>query len=209
MAMAQEVLKRRTEAGVELLEFCPTRAMKLYALTAHCDRSLPRYPTPEQVCAAAGLSESTYKGFLQFEPYWSEWLEERRIELGGRSLKTALEAVGVERALDGDVAFWKPLAIREGVISADKLEIGASLPADLGAYKEMKPDDLLALENSVLAALRGEGEANPGEIAMVESAEGWRPESDPGGAAQVPGSLLLDDELGADGESSLRKLESF
>lgn len=207
--MAAEVLQKRVSAGVEYMVFVPTSQMRLYAMTAYCDRSLPKHATPEQICTAAGLPFSAFERFQKYEPWFSEWLEERRIELGGKSLKTALEAVGTEQALRGEFQFWKPLAIREGVISPDKLEIGASLPADLGAYKEMKFDDLRALENTVLASLRGEGETNPGEIALAQGPQGWERAGDPGRNSEVPRSVVLARELGADRERALSELESF
>lgn len=206
--MAVEVLQKRIENGVELMVFVPTSQMRLYAMTAFCDRGA-RGRSPEAICDAAGLPHSAYDRFLKYEPWFTEWLEDRRIELGGKSLKTALEAVGTEQALKGEFQFWKPLAIREGVISPDKLEIGASIPSDLGAYKEMSPNDLRALESSVLASLRGEGEAHPGEITLAEGPQGWERQGDPGGAPEVPEPVVLAGQLGSHGERALSELESF
>lgn len=204
--MAHQVLEKYEKAGVELVRFNPTPAMQLFAMMYFCDRTLTKR-TPETVCEAAGIALSTYKRFLDYEPHFSEWLEDRRMVLGGRSRKALLETVGMEQALKGEFNFWKAMAIKEGVIDPDKLEIGATMPTNLNAYKEMTPDDLKALENTVLAELRGEGV--PGEIALIEGPSGWEPEGSSPGAAEVPGPVVLADELGTDGERALAQLESF
>lgn len=198
-----QVLKKN---GVEITQFNPTPAMRLYALSAICDPEFANLE-PEVVCKAIGLTKNSYKSFLQYEPYFSEWIEEVRLALGGKNKKRLLEMVGMERALAGEFNFWKPLAIREGVINPDTLNVGAAIPANLGALKGMNEQQLSELENSVMATLRSSGE--PGEIAMVEGASGWEPEGDSGGAPEVPRSVVLDDELGSDGERALGELERF
>ncbi len=204
--MSGTVLQRKTIAGVDLMVFNPTTQMQLFALTYLCD---PEYKgkTPETICEAVGIARNSFDRFLKYEPYFSEWLEKRRLELGGRSRKVALETVGMERALAGEFNFWKAMAIKEGVIDPDKLDIGASLPANLGALKEMNVNDLKALENSVMASLRGENHA--GEIAMVEGPQGWEREGDSGGNPEVPESVVLAPKLGADRERALAGLEPF
>lgn len=204
--MAQQVLVKRESAGVEVFDFHPTPQMQLYAMMLFCDRTLSKR-TPEAVCEAAGIPTSAYRRFLDYEPHFSEWLEDRRLILGGRSRKAVLEAVGMEQALKGEFNFWKAMAIKEGVIDPDRLDVGAAIPANLGAFKEMTPDELKTLENTVLADLRGEGV--PGEIALVEGPSGWEPEGNPGGAPEVSGPVVLADELGSDGERALSELESF
>lgn len=191
---------------MDVVEFCPTTQMQLFAMTYLCDPEF-KGKQPETICEAIGLPTKCYGGFLRYEPYFSEWLERRRLELGGRSRKVALQAVGMERALSGEFNFWKAMAIKEGVIDPDKLEIGALIPADLGALRGMNGSDLKALENSAMAALRGEDK--PGEIAMVEGPAGWEREGDSDGAAEVPGSVVLADELGTDGERALHQLLTF
>jgi hypothetical protein len=204
--MPIKVLQRRVLAGVEHMVFTPTPQMQLFAMSLFCDHALSRRP-PEEICEAIGLSKKSYDGFLRYEPWFSEWLEKRRMELGGKNKRSVLEAIGMEQALKGEFQFWKPLAIREGVISHDKIEIGATLPASLEAYKEMNVDDLKALENSVMAGLRGD--AHAGEIVMAQGPEGWERASDSCGASEVQGPVVLDDELGTDGELALRGIESF
>lgn len=205
MAVAQ-LQKTMAPGGVEVVRFFPGPQMQLFAMLLYCDKEL-RVRTPEAILEAAGLPRGAYDKFLEYEPYFSEWLEERRLALGGKKLKAALEMVGTEQALRGEFNFWKPLAIREGVIGPDKLEIGASLPANLGAYREMKPDDLKALENSVLADLRAD--ADTGTINLAQGPQGWERKSDPSGAAEVSESVVLAPELGGDRERTLRELESF
>lgn len=200
------VLQKRTMAGVEFMEFTPTAKMQLFALSYLCDIEF-KGKEPEYVCRAIGLSDAIYREFTRYEPYFSEWLEKRRLALGGRSRKAALEAVGIERALAGEFNFWKAMAIKEGVIDPDKLEIGAAIPADLGALRKMSDHDLKALENSVMASLRGEGE--PGEIALVEGPSGWEREGDSGGTAEVQGPLVSAPELGPDRECALAGLDAF
>lgn len=192
--------------GVEITQFTPTPGMRLFALSAICDPDCKNLE-PEAICKAIGLSKNSYKTFLTYEPWFSEWVDEVRLALGGKSKKALLEMVGMERALAGEFNFWKPLAIREGVITPDQLNLGAAVPSNLGAMKDMSDEQLSALENTVMATLRSSGD--PNEIAMVEGAGGWEPEGDSGGAAEVPRPVVLDDELGADGERSLGELERF
>lgn len=189
-----------------MTEFRPTPGMRLFALSAICDPEC-RNLSPEDICRSVGLSKGSYKTFMSYEPWFSEWLEQVRLALGGKNKKAMLEMVGMERALAGEFNFWKPLAIREGVINPDQLNLGAAVPSNLGAMKDMSNEQLSALENTVMATLRSSGD--PNEIAMVEGAGGWEPEGDSGGTAEVQGPVVLDDELGADGERSLGELERF
>lgn len=204
--MSHQFLVTKEVSGVELVEFNPNSAMMLFSMYAFCDKGLAG-KRPEVICEAIGIPVNSYNNFQKYNPYFEEWLEKRRLELGGKSKRAALEAVGMERALAGEFNFWKALSIREGVIDPDKLEIGANLPANLGAFKGMSNDELNALENSTMASLRGEGVS--GEIAMVEGPLGWEREGDSGGTTQVPRSLALHDEVGPNGKSSLSELESF
>lgn len=192
--------------GISVTEFNPTPQMRLFALSAFCDPALSG-KEPEFICASIGLSKSAWRRFMEFEPHFSEWLEDMRLTLGGKSKKRLLEMVGMERALAGEFNFWKPLAVREGVINPDQLNVGLNIPANLGALKDMNDEQLAGLENSVMAALRSE--TQPGEIAMVEGPGGWEPESNPGGAAEMQGSVPPTDELDPNREHSLRELEHF
>ena len=169
--------EKRIIGDTEVMIFHPDIKMRLFAVSLFCDKEIVTSST-KAVCLAAGLAESAYDKFCEKDPWFSEWLEERRIQLGGKNKKAALEAVGLEKALGGDFQFWKPLAIREGVIQRDVLEIGLNIPSSLPALKELDDNAIAALENSVMASLRGEAE--PGEIAMVEGPKGWERESDPG-----------------------------
>lgn len=163
---------------LEIMIFKPDQKMKLFAMTLYCDKTVSS-GNPAAVCEAAGIPLNSYERFCdQFGEYFQEWLEERRLAFGGRNKKAALEAVGLEKALAGDFQFWKPLAIREGVIQKDSVEVGISIPSSLSAMGELGESDIAALENSVMASLRGE--AHTGEIAMVEGPQGWERQSDPG-----------------------------
>lgn len=163
---------------LEVMKFNPDQRMKLFAMTLYCDKTISS-GSVTAVCEAAGIPPNSYDRFCeQFGEYFQEWLEDRRLALGGRNKRAALEAVGLEKALAGDFQFWKPLAIREGVIQKDSVEIGISIPSSLNALGELNDSDIAALENTVMASLRGENHA--GEIAMVEGPKGWERESDPG-----------------------------
>ena len=202
-----EVLKIKRVHGVELVEFVPSPSMRIYALSAFCDPKLIG-KKPDVICRAIGLGANSYKSFLQYEPHFSEWLEETRAMLGGKNKRALLEYVGMEKAAGGDFAFWKAMAIKHGVIETDKLTIGVDIPSNLSALGEMDESKLLAYENTILATLRGEAE--PGKIDDAEGDPGWEPEGDPTGAAEVPPeSVVLADKLGADGECPLQGLDAF
>lgn len=193
--------------GVPVTEFVPTPKMRAFALSAYCDPDF-RDMEPEAVCEKIGIGKGAYKTFLAYNPYFEEWCEEIKAMLGPKNKKLLLESVGMERALRGDFQFWKPLAIREGVISPDRIDHGVAIPSNLGALRSMSDDQLNATENSIMAALRGGGDTGP--VDLVEGPNGWERESDPGGAApQREGSLVLAAELGADGEHALHELDAL
>lgn len=175
---AHKYFEKYMLGDVEMMRFIPDQKMKLFAMTLYCDKEVVA-SNPAAVCEAAGIPRDSYERFCsQFGEYFEEWLEDRRLALGGRNKKAALEAVGIEKALAGDFQFWKPLAIREGVIQKDSMDLGISIPSNLGTLKELGADDLKALENSIMATLRGESQ--PSEIVMAEGPEGWQRQSDPG-----------------------------
>lgn len=195
--------------GVEVLKFNATPAMKTFAAAAFCDPALSGKDAAT-ICRSAGISDAMYKRFLSYEPHFSEWLESERMRLGGKNKRAMLEAVGMKLALDGDFQFWKPLAMREGVISPDRLDIGAALPANLNSFKDMNEQQLLALQDSLMATLRSDADA--GEISLAEGPQGWERQGDSGGASEVPeGQVVLADELGVNGESAqhLGELDDF
>ena len=205
--MELQCLTTKKVNGQEVVSFIPIPSMRLFALSLFCDPATKNMD-PEDVCEHAGLPKNSYKKFLKFEPYFGEWLEEFRLAMGGRSRKQLLESVGMERALAGEFNFWKPLAIREGVISEDKLLLGASLPANLGNFTGMSDEQLAATENSIMDSLRGKAES--GAIDLFEGPDGWKPEGNPPGAAEVREErVVLVDKLGADGELGVDLDESF
>ncbi len=205
--MEIKCLEVRKINGVEVTQFKPTPGMRLFALSAICD-PLCSGKDPEEICKSIGLGKTSYSNFLKFEPYFSEWLDEVRLALGGKSKKHLLEMVGFERALAGEFNFWKPLAIREGVISEDKLNVGLSLPANLGAFKGMTDEQFDATENSIMDSLRGQ--ANAGEITLLESDSGWKQEGDSFGVDEVlQKSVVLADDVGIDGKCRLEEIERF
>jgi hypothetical protein len=199
-------LVTRKVNGVEVTQFNPTPSMRLFALSALCD---PLYigKDPEVICPAIGLGKSSWKRFQEFNPYFEEWLEEMRLAIGGKNKRNLLEMVGIERALAGEFNFWKAMAIKHGTIAPDQLNVGAVIPSNLGAMKDLDDKQLGSLENSIMATLRSE--SVPGEIAMAEGPDGWQPEGHSGGAAEVPGSVVLADDLGDDRECALGQLERF
>lgn len=201
-----DVLQVRTVHGVEVVEFKPTPQMRLFAMALFCDPSLSG-KEPEAICDSIGISHHAFKTFKSYEPHYSEWMEDFRLSLGGKNKRSALEAVGMQRALAGEFNFWKPLALREGVIEPDRLEMGISIPANLGAYRGMDDNKLKALENSVMESLRADD--NSGTVDFSQSPDGWERESDSGGTSEVPLPVVLAPELGVDGESPLDGLESF
>lgn len=175
--MAHKYFEKKKIGDTEYMEFYPCQKMRLFAMTLYCDKEVSG--NPEAVCIAAGIPINSYDKFCEIGGEWFlEWLDKRRFELGGKNKRAALEAVGMEKALAGDHQFWKPLAIREGVIQRDSVEIGINIPSSLPALKEMTDGEIAALENSVMASLRGETE--PREIVMAEGPQGWERESDPG-----------------------------
>lgn len=192
--MSKEVLEVRTVNGVEVTKFHATPAMRLFALSSFFDPEL-RGKSPDKICKAIGISNARYREWLGYEPWFSEWLEELRASLGGANRRAALEFVGMQQAMNGEFNFWKAMALKEGVISPDRLDVGAAIPANLGAMKDASQSDLDALQNSILAGLRSQGE--PGEVALVEGPDGWERESDQSGTAEVPGSVVSVDELGS------------
>lgn len=175
---AHKYFEKYMLGDLEVMKFYPDQRMKLFAMTLYCDKSVSS-GNPAAVCLAAGIPANSYERFCdQFGEFFEEWLEDRRLQLGGKNKKAALEAVGLEQALAGDFQFWKPLAIREGVIDADRMEVGFNIPSSLPALKELNVSELKSLENTIMAGLRGESE--PGEIVMAEGPSGWERESDPG-----------------------------
>lgn len=202
-----EILKQEIVSGVPVVRFTPNAAMKVFAMTAYCDPEMAG-KSPEEICRQAGVPLATYKRFLSYEPYWSEWLEERRIQLGGKNKRAMLEAIGMERAMEGDFQFWKPLAQREGVISNDRLDIGAVLPASLGSFNNFTEEQLTGIRDSLLSGLRSV--EDQGSIAMVEGPSGWQPEGSAAGAPAVPEEpVALAAGVGADGKRGLEELDAF
>lgn len=205
--MEMRQLRVKKVNGVEYTEFTPDPKMRLFALSYFCDKEF-RGKDPVEICELIGIGKNAYKKFLSYDPYFSEWLEQQRLLLGGRSRKHMLEMVGMEKALEGEFNFWKAMSIKEGVISADTLNIGAALPSNLGHFKDMSDEQLLAAENTILANLRGQTE--PATIDLSEGPGGWEPESDPPGTSPLcEGSLVLASELGPDGECPIQIDESF
>jgi hypothetical protein len=192
--------------GQDVVQFVPTPRMRLFALSLFCDPAMAG-KEPEQICSAIGLGKSSWKRFQEFNPYFEEWLEDMRLALGGKNKRSLLELVGMEKALAGEFNFWKAMAVKHGTIAPDQLNVGVAIPANLGAMKDMNDDQLAGLENSVMAALRSE--SKPGEIDMVEGVDGWQPEGDSGGTAEVQGSVVLHNELAPDRECAYRELELF
>ena len=201
-----EVLVERIVAGVPVVTFEPTPQMRLFVMTALCDKSF-QGKTPEEICVGIGIGKKSYEKFQSFDPWFSEWVEDQRIKVGGKNKRAALEFVGMQMALAGEFNFWKPLALREGVISPDRLEIGVNIPSSLPALRELNVDQLTTLENSILAELRAE--ADSGTITLAEGPDGWQREGDPGRADEVQGSVVLHPKLGTDGERALDGLDSF
>lgn len=202
-----EVLETREVAGVTVVKFNPTPPMKAFAISAFLDPSVSG-KSPEEICRAAGVSAALYKKFLSFEPQFSEWLEDFRISIGGKNRRAALEAVGYQEALKGDFAFWKVLAVKEGIISHDRLDIGAAIPANLGAFNNFSEDQLSDLRDSLLSGLRSVEDA--GTINLAEGPGGWQPEGDSTGVIEVPeGQMALDEGMGLDGKCGLHEIESF
>lgn len=175
--MAHQFITTKEVAGVPVTVFNPNAAMMIFSMYAFCDKDLSG-KSPEKICEAIGIARNSYDQFQKYNPFFEEWLESRRLALGGKSKKAALEAIGMEQALKGEFNFWKAMALKEGVIAPDKMEIGISIPSNLPALKELDDEHIAALENSIMATLRGESES--GEIAMVEGPEGWEREGDPG-----------------------------
>lgn len=205
--MELQCLQTKKVNGQEVVSFVPLPSMRLFALSMFCDPDM-RGKEPEEICQAIRLPKNSYRNFLKYEPYFSEWLDEFRLAMGGRSRKALLESVGMERALAGEFNFWKPLAIREGVISEDKLLLGASLPSNLGSFTEMSDEQLSATENSIMDSLRGKPDS--GTIDLFESDSGWQPKGDSPGADPVrEGPLVLVDKLGDDGKLGVDLDESF
>lgn len=204
--MAHEYLIEKNVGGVKFTKFNPSPKMRLFALSIFCDPNLKGL-SPHSVCESLGIGKGAYETFEKWNPWFEEWLEEIRITLGGKNKKALLESIGMERALAGDFQFWKPLAIREGVIDADRLSVGVEIPSSLKDMEKIDGDKLKGLENSLLAELRGE--SNPRPIDLVEGPEGWEHQGSTDGAPQVQGSLVLDPELGTDRERALSELESF
>ena len=181
--------------------------MRLFALSLFCDKNM-KGKEPEEIGEAIGIGAKAYKQFLKWDPYFSEWLEESRLALGGKSRKQMLDMVGMEKAMSGEFNFWKAMAIKEGVIAADTINVGLNIPSNLDNFKDMTDEQLAGAENSIMAALRGQ--ADPGTIDLFEGADGWEREGDTPGADPVPASpVVLADELGADGEHAIPGLEPF
>ncbi len=181
--------------------------MRVFALSAFCD---PQFigKDPDEICLGIGLGKHSYKNFCQFNPHFDEWLESTRAMLGGKNKKALLEYVGMEKALEGDFSFWKLMAQREGVISADTLNIGVNIPSSLGEFEGMDDDKLKALENTIMATLRGAPVNGP--LTLSEGPDGWQRQSDPPRTPPLPeGPVVLADELGTDGERPLYDLDTF
>jgi len=205
--VAIEILVQEIVAGVPVVRFNASPAMKVFAMTAFCDPEMSG-KTPEEICRHAGISPSLYRKFLSYEPHFSEWLEDRRIALGGKNKKAMLEAIGMEKAMAGEFNFWKPLAQREGVISNDRLDIGDALPANLGSFENFSDEQLQGIRDSLLSGLRAVEDS--GTIDLVEGAEGWQSKGDPTGTHPLPEEpVALATGMGADGERGEPGLESF
>lgn len=205
--LGMEVLRSKTVAGITVIEFIPTPKMRLFAYAISCDQNFIG-KDPEDVCAGVGIGRSAYKGFLKYDPHFTEWLEEVRTMFGGKNKRAMLEFVGMEKALRGDFQFWKPFAIKEGVINPDQLNHGTVLPANLGSLKDVSDDDLAKVRDSLLGSLRAVEDQRP--IDMVEGDSGWEQASDLPGAPKVPeGPVALPPGVGSDRERALQELESF
>jgi hypothetical protein len=196
-----EILQVRYLNGVKTISLSPTLKMRLFAISYYCDPEM-KGMDPEEVLTRIGLPKSLItKWQKEFDPYFTEWMDDQRaIFTSGKAAKM-LEAVGMERALSGDFQFWKPMSIKHKVIEQD----GATLtviPANLGAFNEWTPEQLNNHRDSLLSGLRGL--ENQGRADLAPSPPGGKPEGDPRRTIEVPArSVVLDEGVGSDGERPL------
>lgn len=183
--------------------FEPTPSMKLLAYAMFADPRT-RKMSFNKILEEVGITEKGFKNWRKnFSPFFDDWLEEMRVLLKGNKdqKKNILEFVGMERALSGDPAFWKPLAIREGVISNDEVNVNL-IPANLGKYSELSEAEIDRHRNSLLANLRSV--EDEGVITLATgTTEGEQGSDSSGTPEMLEEPLALPESLGDDGERTL------
>lgn len=170
--------------GKSFVKFVPDAKMFGFAAA----RALPENLTKKDkaVCESINLPYGTLERWrAESNPYFDEWVENYLlINSGGtRLLKKMLEDVGIKKAMEGDFAFWKAMAIKHGVIAADSANLNV-IPVNLQNYDQWTPEQLEAQRNTLLSSLIPMAEGVGPEVAATPETGG--PESDPARTPPLP-----------------------
>lgn len=196
----REILVKRKVNGVDIIELAPTPKMRAFAIAWLADPT-NHDKDPEEVLKSLGFSQKLFREWLQFDPYFSEWLDDVRLMFTPKSVGKMLEMVGMEKALKGDFSFWKPFALKHKVIDPDNASL-TIIPANLGAFNEWDEQRVLDHKNSLLDALRGVQEQGGIDVASADL--GGKSEGDPHRTITLPKeSVAVSDALGTDREREL------
>lgn len=181
--------------GVEVINYHPTPSMLLFA---HA-RANPRYArtSNEALLDALGMKKDQLERWRRLlDPHFSEWLDQTVAKISPANLKIALEAVGIEKALAGEFVFWKPLAIREKVISPDQTNVSV-IPSNLSGYDNLNESNIDGVRNALLQEARS---LEDGRISPMAQDAGKGPESESNSSRTdevSEESVVLDSRLGS------------
>lgn len=167
-------LESRMINGKTEISFNPNPQMYAFAMA----RGVPGHAhlDDKQVMDKIGMNGNTVVGWRRdYNPHFDEWLEGYLMtHTNAKMLKAMLESVGVQKALAGEFNFWKPLALREGVIKPDSVNLNV-IPIDLGKLGDMSDSELEDARKTVMASLlpvRDEGGTGVADSPQEEGPKG-------------------------------------
>jgi len=185
------------------LTFKPSTRMQLFAAYWFCH---PQYKSfsSDELCKELGYQKGTFEAWChKYDPDFTEWIEEQRAMFRGRenAKKAMLEFVGMQKAVEGEFNFWKPMAIREKVIDPDQLNHNIK-PISLEQFNDFTQEQVDKHANSLLESLCSlEGQEEP---IVVESNIGGEQGSDQGGTPEMQElPMALPESMGQDRERTL------
>lgn len=188
-----------SQDGKERVSFVPTTKMRSFAIALFAEPDL-RGKTPEDVLRYLGFSPKLWKTWQGYNPYFEEWLEEVEVQYSPKHIAREIEAVGLEKALEGDFQFWKLFALKHKIIQPDNATL-TIIPANLGNFSEWSEADVEKHRSNLMETIRGIPDQGRDDLAPEDSREGS--ESNPRGTSTLPEEPVeIPSTLGSDGEQS-------
>lgn len=170
-----EYLKEEWNRTGEVLrtDFFPSSDMYRFAISRASLKN--NHLSDKEILKSIGLSPSRLEVWRrEYGKYFEEWLV-KALENFNKDVRDVMFAVGVDRALKGEYNYWKDISRTVGAISAEKVEIQATVHKGVDELAKLSPEALALEEEKLLAELIGIGSRENKENPMVTATSGEEP----------------------------------